>query len=76
MQMKLSVALVLGVAIVLAAAMVCATMLALNLRTTYSLSDPKIGPVYARLLQSGCESTGYSVAGTPIAVSCPLWVRP
>lgn len=70
----------LAVAIIVAAVLVCATLVILNVRMTYplrGLGTDANGPVYLRLLYSGC--TPQYVGGTadaPISVSCPLWVRP
>jgi hypothetical protein len=66
----------LPVTIMIAAVMVGAILLALNVRTTYSLSDRQVHIDYARLLEGGCESSVYVNGNQPVAVDCPLWVRP
>lgn len=62
-------------AIVIAAAMICATLVLLNLRTVYPMTDSQIQAKYLQLVQSGC--TDVSITGGGLAaISCPLWVRP
>jgi hypothetical protein len=63
-------------AILIAALMVCATLLALNLHTTYRLQGMG-SPTYLHLLYSGC--TPLVIPGPPdsvVAVTCPLWINP
>jgi len=55
--------------------MVCGTLLALNLRTTYPMTDRQIQTEYLQLLQSGCVAVP-TAAGGIAALSCPLWVHP
>jgi len=76
MQPKSSQSWPIAAAIVISAVLICATLVVLNVRQTYAITDPNVrGTQYLKLLQSGCVSIpleGGGIAG----VSCPLWIRP
>jgi hypothetical protein len=75
MQTKSNSQILVAVAIVIGAIMICATLLALNVRTVYPMTDRQIQTEYLQLVQSGC--TDVSITGGGLAaISCPLWVRP
>jgi hypothetical protein len=61
-------------AILIASAMVCATLLALNLHSTYRIQGMG-GDTYLHLLYSGC-SVVTTPEGGQVAMTCPLWVNP
>jgi hypothetical protein len=54
--------------------MVCATLLALNLHSTYRIQGMG-GDTYLHLLYSGC-SVVTTPEGGQVAMTCPLWVNP
>jgi hypothetical protein len=74
MQTQTSGRFLLATAIVIAAAMVCATLLVLNVHATYPVQG-MTGETYLHLLTSGCTLQTIP-GGTPVSVTCPLWVRP
>lgn len=77
MQLNRSAALVLASGIVLAALLVCGTLVALNVRTTYPMTQVGKDGTWLRLLQKGC-TLNYGPTPDPIAVavSCPVWITP
>jgi len=68
----------LAIAIVIATALVCATLIALNLRTTYPITVivGKEPQALTQLLSSGCTLMTVPDTGARVGLSCPLWVRP
>lgn len=65
-------------AIIIGAVLVCATLVVVNVRTSY----PRRGmapQVYNQLLASGCtaqyEPGAPGFAPVAVSVNCPLWVR-
>jgi len=79
MQPKSSQSWPIAAAIVIGALMICATLVVLNLRTTYPLitnGQPMSAETFTKLMSSGCTLLTTPDTGGRFGLSCPLWVRP